>query len=167
MKNVIIISGEKASGKTYEMVSYAVRSASHNNNVFIITEDAYSLKYFECIISEAYPLLRFERKKDGFMFVDSLHNWFIYCVPFSNIHKYYYELSLADEIMIDEYTTLTRLIKQENFVECTKKTTSVIVNISDYYFYTGRFGVYDVIKKLGANVIFKRVQKWLKKNSIH
>lgn len=159
MKDIVIINGERASGKTYKMISYAVKSSSTNsNNVFIIATSPRSFDYFEHIIMKEYPSLRFERRKDGFLFETPTYSWFIYCVPLCDIHNYYIELSMADEIMIDEYTTFTYLIKDKNIVDCMQKATTVILTISDYYFNSVKFGVIDVIKKLGAPVTITRIQ---------
>lgn len=157
MKDIIIISGERMVGKTYKMISYAVKSSSSNNNVFIITHQPHSLEYFEQIIKNEYPSLKFSRRKDGFLFETPTYSWFMYCVPLCDIYKYYFELSLADEIMIDEYPTFTRLIKVKDIVDCMQKATSVIVTINDYYFKSARFGVIYVIKKLCSNILIVRV----------
>lgn len=158
MRDIVIVKGERMSGKTYKMVSYAVKSSyATSNNVFIITTDYYSLEYFELIIRKEYPSLKFERKKDGFLFETNTYGCFIYCVPICDIHKYIYELSLADEIMIDEYLTFTHIIKNKFIVDCLRKATTVYITISDYYFNSGKFGVIDVIKNLGAPITIVRV----------
>lgn len=157
MKDIIIINGERKSGKTYKMVWYAVKS-SCTNKVFMIVTDYRALDYFEHIIMEEFPSLRFERRKDGFLFETRTYSWFIHCVPICDINKYCVELSLADEIMIDEYTTFTHIIKNKNIVDCMQNCKSVFITISDYYFNSAKFGVIDVIEKFGVPITIKRVE---------
>lgn len=144
-KDLTIVTGNRAVGKTYNMVKSCVKNAINGNKVCIIGQTPHFIFYVRDIISIEFPELKIITLSDGILLID--YDNPIYILNGTNYIEHMNILSEIDTLLIDEWDTLKLLCRNGKFIEKTNNINDIICTISTYHIFKNKIEFVKIVSK--------------------